>query len=246
MKQRLTGHSDPSETHHDEATVEADTPKLLALPNEIQAMIYELAAVELWPIELRAGVAILDARPRLWRLETSVHSKTSTTRPSVLTACKYLRSFVAPIYFSVNMFLIRVSPNVHLIRQVWGEDVRHIRIIMSMAQNTLVFRTSQGQAVSVQWVPIYTNMRVLPDGTLVIKRDCWAHRSGTLPHSIELCKCLLDKVAAHSSATTRDSRRMFEVLAVCIRDNLKAFGVEMCETCRKPCLVEMEKRRREG
>lgn len=235
---------DPPKAHSDEADVERSTPRLFTLPNEIQAKVYELAVVKPWPIELTAWPVKRDSKSTLWRIGATVHPSFGDPEPggspSVLAACKHLRIFVTPIFFSLNTFSVRAMEKVHLFRQMWGEDVRHIRSIMSTVEADFR-KTHQGQEVLEKEIPIWSNMNFLPDGTLVIKHEGCSYHFGTYPHRAELCQCQLQVVAAHSSAPRKDSRRMFEVLALCVWHNRKTFKVVTCHTCKKPRLVEAKK-----
>lgn len=234
----------PDETSLDGQEVEVKTNRLFALPPELQTMIYEFAVIEPEPVQLTLWSLKRPDKAKEWHLTTASRSwhRNRGVRPRLLGVCKYLRSFVAPIYFSGNTFATRAMHDSEPLRRMWGENSKYIRKISNTIVVSIILRdhpaVHAGYTVS-QSMSVDTKMELYPDGTLVIDHRCGGtHNSDTLPAG-QLCRCVLEAVAATSSFTGKDSRRMFEIVEHC------AFGDEVivehktCDRCSLPCLAQV-------
>ncbi|KAK4500034.1 hypothetical protein PRZ48_008220 [Zasmidium cellare] len=230
------GVQNPIETPADDTNTETTVPKLFLLPDEIQTIIYEFAVIEPGPVDVRIWPAKRESKRKQWRITTSVNgSGFPDARPSVLAVCKYLRSFVAPIYFSSNTFLIRTAQHAGMLRRKWGDDVKHIRRLECVVAVNIVTRhVHHGRPGGrLDRAEIKTDMKILADGSLFMERYTWIC---SLP-MIQLCYCRLETVAASSSAVGKDSRRMFDVIAQCALDHENIVEVKTCNYCNKQSMT---------
>ncbi|KAF2169024.1 hypothetical protein M409DRAFT_52995 [Zasmidium cellare ATCC 36951] len=230
--------SDATGALANDSNIATTIPRLFTLPPEVQNIIYELAVIEAEPIELHLWPATRDRNATVWRIRTSVGFwfRVPHPRPSVLMVCKYLRQTVAPIYFSGNTFLTRAMHTAGPLRRMWGEDVKHIRSIFNTIEVDIAWWDTHDGQHPGHWreetVAIDTQMNLLPDGSLAIKRQSsGTYLSKTLAYKGEMCQCKLERVMATPSAPAKDSRRLFEVVVSCAKEHQKLSKVKTCGQC---------------
>lgn len=211
---------------------------LFTLPFELQVSTYEDVVSSADPI----GISILKHPEKLgpqqqqrWRVVLSVRNA-QTSRPPILAVCKYLRSFVAPIYLSCNTIVSRgcigFCSNVQardVLRQRWGDYEQRLRHICIQSWVGILHKASK------YWVRIITDMRLMA-GTLVITRR---HEGASGFPAGEICQCGLQSVVAASSHKDNNGRRLMEVAKVCATEDQARAHAKTCPQCRCLCLTKM-------
>ncbi|KAK4500052.1 hypothetical protein PRZ48_008238 [Zasmidium cellare] len=229
-----------------ESRIATEVSLLFTLPAELQTLVYEYAVVENEPVHLHSFVANIQGKTHLWRMTYRVNGQ-FTSRPAILAVCRYLRSFVTPIFFSENTFSVSATSQYQVgglaaMPRMLGEYARHIRSFECLVKIGIKYRdwtyVNPGVTKSDS-VFITIKMKLLPGGTLVLHRCSYGtHEMGNLPEG-EMCVCDLYRAAAVMVHEGKDFRRFFEMTRYCASIHRGGVWVKTCTRCNRPSLGDL-------
>ncbi|KAK4500033.1 hypothetical protein PRZ48_008219 [Zasmidium cellare] len=203
------------------------TPRLFTLPAELQTMIYEYLVLEPGCIGISMRKVGQTSKTQRWELDTFIEHPDETRgihKPALLSVCRYLRSFAAPIYFTGNTFGIGAMEFnlkfVEVLWKMWGENVKHIRNIDYLYRIRVPYFCKKYGYERKELVGVTVNMKLLESGKINLSLRTSSTDTEDLG-SDEICQCELDGVVTLLQNQGNDNRRLFEIMTHYKQDDSK-------------------------
>lgn len=181
-----------------------------------------------------------------------MHIGEKKIRPPLTAVCKYLRSFVTPIYLAGNTFsdgyalsgprncgtVEKGIKNFTALARIWGDDFKHMRSVCRRA--SVPIRWVNKKKWREDRVVITTSVKLFDGGEPVLKRhSSKTMESGFMPRG-GICRCELEAAVAAMGPGARDIRRLWEIAGLCQPERRHWADVEICGECQLHRLVLVE------